>query len=151
MFAAMGWNRDGLGGSWDEWAANVAATLSERSPDQLAVFVVDRPDGVGPPSGGLVAVGAGTIAARLPSPRQPDGRGGYVQWMSTEPGYQRRGYGRAILARLLRWYDAQGIATVELHATPEGTALYRSEGFWEGTGAVALRRRPWDPPPETSS
>ncbi len=68
--------------------------------------------------------------------------------MSTEPGFQRRGYGRAILRRLLEWYDALGVGTVELHATPQGAVLYRSEGFWEGTGAVALRRRLWDPAPE---
>ncbi|HUA94699.1 MAG TPA: hypothetical protein VMB82_04145, partial [Acidimicrobiales bacterium] len=98
MFASMGWDRAATGGSWDEWERNAATTLATRPPDEFAVFVVGRPEEPGPipvAGGRLVACGAGTIARRLPGPRLPDGRAGYVQWMSTEPGYQRRGYGRA--------------------------------------------------------
>jgi hypothetical protein len=47
---------------------------------------------------------------------------------------------------LLRWYEAQGVDNVELHASPDGAALYRLEGFWEGSTGLAMRRRPWDPP-----
>lgn len=141
MFAAMGWDADALGDGWRRWQDRAAAAVAHDRPDR-AVFVVDRPDGTG-----LAACGAGTVAQRLPSPRHPDGRAGYVQWMSTEPAHQRRGYGRAILRRLLAWYEELGVGPVELHATDEGAGLYHSEGFWTGTGGVALRRRLWDPPP----
>jgi GNAT superfamily N-acetyltransferase len=144
MFVSMGWDADALGDDWRRWQERAAAAVAHVGPDR-AVFVVDRPDGTG-----LASCGAGTVAQRLPSPRHPDGRAGYVQWMSTEPAHQHQGYGRAVLRRLLDWYDELGVGPVELHATAEGARLYRSEGFWEGSGAVALRRRPWDPPPPAS-
>lgn len=126
---------------WSGWQAGAAEALRCRLGRGTAVFVVDRP------GGGLAACGAGSITTRLPSPWLPDARVGYIQWMSTDVGCRRRGHGRAVLRALLGWFASQGVDTVELHATPAGEALYRSEGFWGGSTGKAMRRRSWDPPP----
>jgi GNAT superfamily N-acetyltransferase len=145
----------GVGHPEPVWAAwrrvALEALRSDLGPD-LAVVVVDHPDagsagaaGAGP--GRLVACGVATIGTRLPNPWLEDRRIGYVQWMSTEPEFRRRGLARAVLAALLRWYEERGVHDVELHASTAGAPLYRTMGFWEGSTGVALRRRSWDPPP----
>lgn len=128
---------------WRHWRAVARRAVMERTGDDVAVFVADDP---GVP-GRLVACGAGIVVRRLPNPHHPHGLAGYVQWMSTDPDFQRRGYGRAVLQGVLGWFEARGVDNVELHATPEGEPLYRSEGFWRGSGGLPMRRRPWDPPP----
>jgi len=138
-------------GVWAGWRrVALEALRGDLGPD-LTVVVVDHPgatparDGAG--AARLVACGAATIGTRLPNPWLEDRRVGYVQWMSTEPEFRRRGLARAVLAALLRWYEERGVHDVELHASTAGAPLYRTMGFWEGSTGVALRRRPWDPPP----
>jgi len=112
-------------GSYDGWQDAYARSLRDRlgAPD-VAVFVIDRPDG-----DGLAACGMGFIYERFPGPGLPDGRFGYVLGMTTDPAYRRRGYGRAILDALLDWYRANGVRRVDLHATSDGEPLYRAFGF----------------------
>jgi len=129
--------------TWVTWRAAATRAMDERLGDDLAVFVVDHPEG----GGRLVACGAGVVVPRLPNPHHPQGRAGYVQWMSTDPAFQRRGHGRAVLRAVLAWFEERGVDNVELHATAVGELLYRAEGFWHGTGGLPMRRRPWDPPP----
>jgi ribosomal protein S18 acetylase RimI-like enzyme len=128
---------------WERFRAAAAQSMRDRRDDDVVVFVVDHPDD----SDRLVACGAAVVMTRLPTVGQPDGRIGYIQWMSTDPGYRRRGMARNVLTELLAWLEARGVDNVELHASPDGAPLYRSQGFWSGTGGEALRRRPWDPPP----
>ena len=128
---------------WARWRASAVQAVSERLGAELTVVVVEDP---GAP-GHLVACGAGAISQRLPSPTHVSSRVGYIQWMSTEPDFRRRGLGRAVLRFLLGWFESEGVDNVELHASPQGDPLYRDEGFWEGSTALALRRRPWDPAP----
>ncbi len=125
------------------WAADAAAEVRRRLGRDLVVAVCEEPDR----PGRLVACGAGNVAVRLPNAWHVDHRVGYVQWMSTDPAHRRRGYARAVLRRLMAWYQAEGIGVVELHASSEGAPLYRSEGFWGGSTGLAMRYRPWDPPP----
>jgi len=127
---------------WETWRAAAMHAVRTRLGRDLTVVVADDPAG----PGRLVACGAGVVLLRLPGPAG-DARVGYVQWMSTEPGFRRQGYARAVLRGLLEWFEAQGVDNVELHASADGKALYRSEGFWEGSTGLALRRRPWDPVP----
>jgi GNAT superfamily N-acetyltransferase len=116
----------GLDASGEDWRENAAKLMAERlGGDEAVVFVVDDPDG----AGALAACGAAAVIQRLPGPTTPSGRWGYVQWMSTEPRYRRRGLARAIVAAIIGWLEARGIHNVELHATPEGEPLYRSFGF----------------------
>jgi GNAT superfamily N-acetyltransferase len=128
---------------WDRWRAEARHVVVARLGRDLALFVVEDPGR----SGHLVSAGAGTIAERLPNPSHADARVGYIQWMSTEPAFRRRGLARAVLGSLLDWFARDGIDNIELHASPDGRLLYRSAGFWEGSTGLAMRRRPWDPPP----
>lgn len=135
---------DGLDeAAWGRWRAACLAVTAGLPSERVGIFVVDHPEG----SGALVACGAGVVTRRLPNPWHPEGLAGYVQWMSTEPDWRRRGLGRAVLRAVLGWLEDRGVDNVELHATAAGTSLYRAEGFWEGSGGLAMRRRAWDPPP----
>ncbi len=52
--------------------------------------------------------------------------------MSTDPRCRRRGYARACLDALLAWFrDETEARVINLNATGDGTALYRSFGFTE--------------------
>jgi ribosomal protein S18 acetylase RimI-like enzyme len=130
MYASMGLATD------PEWLGAAAAAFAERQGDDLVAFVVDRPDG----RVGLAASGAGMIARRLPSPTNPAGLVGYIQWVATDIGFRRQGLARQVLHGLIGWFETQRVPVIELHATPAGEPLYRSLGFSE-EGGLALRRR----------
>ena len=107
--------------------------------------VVDHPT----TDASLIASGAATVSTRLPTPNNPTGAYGYIQWVATDDAFRCRGCARAVMTTLLGWFDARG-GEVDLHATGMGEPLYRSLGFWEGSGTPSLRRRSWDPAPGTS-
>jgi len=57
---------------------------------------------------------------------------GHVFNMSTFPAHRRRGHARACLDALLDWFrDETEARAVNLNATADGIALYRSVGFTE--------------------
>jgi GNAT superfamily N-acetyltransferase len=128
---------------WSTWRAAASHAVRSRLGRDLTVIVAEDPD----VPGHLLSCGAGGISERLPNPAHRDRRVGYIQWMSTEQQARRQGLGRAVLRGLLAWFESEGVDDVELHASSEGVGLYRSEGFWEGSTGLALRRRPWDPAP----
>ena len=105
-----------------------AAALPRRLGADAVVFVADVPGS----AGRLAATGAGTIATRLPGPANRGATVGYIQWVSTDPQWRRRGLARLITAALLGWFREREVRAVELHATPEAAALYRSLGFGPG-------------------
>ncbi|GAA3399151.1 GNAT family N-acetyltransferase [Cryptosporangium minutisporangium] len=86
-----------------------------------------------------IAVAVGIIDERIPSPRRPDGRIGYVEWLATDPHYRRRGAARLVMTALLDWFDEQGVATVDVHASPYAHPLYQALGF-RPPAATPLRR-----------
>jgi len=141
MYRSLGLDFDE--GLWETWRSSAVDAVAARLGAELTVVVAEDPH----VAGHLVACGAGAISQRLPSPAHASARVGYIQWMSTEPGFRRQGLGRAVLGALLDWFESKGVDNVELHASEDGESLYRSEGFWEGSTALALRRRPWDPAP----
>jgi GNAT superfamily N-acetyltransferase len=120
------------------WKRSGRTQLCEQLGTHLALVVVDDPV----QDGRLVASAAGSIARRLPTPLNPGGLAGYVQWVCTEPAYRGRGLARQVVTRLLEWFDERDVGTVELHSTPEAERLYRDIGF-DDAGARALRRRRW--------
>jgi GNAT superfamily N-acetyltransferase len=138
MFRAMGMPDPG-----DPWRDAAVAHFSARVGDDAIGAVVEHPS----VPGRAVASGAVTISTRLPTPPNPTGAYAYIQWIATDDEFRGRGYARAVMAALLAALDGRDIPAVELHATPMGEPLYRTLGFWEGTGAPPLRRRRWDPPP----
>ena len=117
-----------------EWESEGRRQIRERLGNDLAVLVVEHPDG-----GSLVSSAAGSVTRRLPGPHNPSGRVGFVQWVATEPAFRRRGFARLTMEGLLTWFGGLGVPSVELFATPDAEGLYRSLGFGE-TGGRALRR-----------
>lgn len=110
-----------------EWRSAAARTFAELG-DDVAAFVVDHPD----EPGRLIASCAGAIVQRLPTPHNPSGLAGYVQWVATDPEFRRQGLSTAVVAELLDWYRERGVGRVELHATAAGAGVYSSLGFEVG-------------------
>lgn len=130
MFASMGIDVTG-----DTWREEGRRQLATHLSGDLGAFVVDHPT----EPGCLVASAAGAIAQRLPTPTNVTGRAGYVQWVCVDEAFRRAGLGRSVMRALLEWFDARGVAAVELHATPMAEPLYRSLGFAD-PGSRAMRR-----------
>lgn len=126
MHSAMGTDA-----SDPEWQAVCADAFVRRlaEPDSFAAFVVEADDRV-------VSCGVGWTEEHLPSPRQLDGRRGHIASMSTEPSYQRRGYGRLVFGALMAWFASYDVVRVDLRATPDGRPLYEAFGFRELGGAT---------------
>jgi GNAT superfamily N-acetyltransferase len=133
MYESMGLPVD------DAWRATAVEQTRARLGRDVMGFVVERSDD-GTAPGRIVASGIGVTPVRMPGPTNLSGRFGYIQWVATEPDMRHRGYARAVLSALLAWFDAAGVTTVELHATPLGEPLYRSLGF-ENDDNPGLRRR----------
>jgi GNAT superfamily N-acetyltransferase len=131
MFESMG-----VDATASDWLEAAIRNVEERLDDDLAVFVVDDPQ----VSGRLIASAAGTIAQRLPTPMNPHGRAGYVQWVCTDSEYRGQGLGRLVMTALVSWYEAREVPAIELHSTPMAESLYLSLGFSD-SGPRALRRR----------
>jgi ribosomal protein S18 acetylase RimI-like enzyme len=157
MFHAMS-GRD-QPGDWERTAHELArAGLDGRSDldsagpsgGLLGAFVVDAdPPVPAVAAGRLAACAVGTIEQRLPSPGSPQGLFGFVFNVCTDPAYRGRGYARATTRALLDWFAEHGVSRVDLHATPEAEALYRSFGFAEHSTALSLTLPP--PTPEGAS
>lgn len=76
---------------------------------------------------------------------------GGLAWLSgmmVDPAWQRRGAGRAILARLLAYAQENGAHLVGLDASVQGKSLYVSEGFVEVASMPRWRRDRETPAPE---
>ncbi|MBQ4051872.1 MAG: GNAT family N-acetyltransferase [Oscillospiraceae bacterium] len=56
---------------------------------------------------------------------------GTVYSVYTYPHHRRKGYARAVMTSLLDEAKSMGVIVIELLATPDGEALYRSMGFRE--------------------
>jgi ribosomal protein S18 acetylase RimI-like enzyme len=110
------------------WHAASLPTLRERlgEPDgEFAAFVVDHPE----QPGALAALVAGTLEYRIGRAGNPHGRIGHVFSVATDPGVRRRGYARACMEELLRWFRERGTAQVDLNASAEAEPLYAALGF----------------------
>jgi ribosomal protein S18 acetylase RimI-like enzyme len=117
---ADGWGPPTAGAGWRDACA--AALASQLAGDGMRIVVLDG-------DGELAACGLGVVDRRLPSPYNASGLVGHVFGIVTRPRYRRRGHARAILTALLDWFDDRGLTRVDLNASAEGQALYRSLGF----------------------
>ena len=134
LFASLesGWGPPRAGEDWRDACA--AAFADQLAAEEMRVVVIDG-------EGGLAACGLGVVDRRLPSPYNASGLVGHVFGIVTHPRYRRRGYARAILAELLGWFDGRGLTRVDLNASADGQALYRSLGFAVHADAEMRRHR----------
>ena len=126
--AALMYEAMGLDATRPAWRQAAAAAMASRLGGDTCVFVADDPD----TAGRLAATGAGVITTRLPGPANPAATVGYIQWVSTDPRWRRRGLARAVTSALLGWFAERDVRAVELHATPQAAGLYHSLGFGPG-------------------
>ncbi|MEU6347439.1 GNAT family N-acetyltransferase [Streptomyces sp. NPDC046977] len=134
MFQAMT-GRDEAG-AWEAAAERQAREqLAGGAGRELGAFVVDGDPGAGPH---LAACAVGRLEQRLAAPSHPDGRFGFVFNVCTDPRYRGLGHARATTGALLAWFAERGVTRVDLHATPEAEALYRSLGFAEHSIPLSL-------------
>lgn len=115
------------------WQAESLPALRTRLADpdgQFAAYVVDHPDR----PDALAALVVGTLEYRIGGPdRPPGGLIGYVFSVATDPDARRRGYARACMDELLRWFRERGASHVMLTASPDAEPLYSSLGFTRDT------------------
>jgi GNAT superfamily N-acetyltransferase len=79
---------------------------------------------------GAVVAGGGIIGlAFQASPRDSEARRWWIVNVYVEPAHRRRGLARWIVETIVAWSRAAGLASVNLHASAEGRALYESLGF----------------------
>jgi GNAT superfamily N-acetyltransferase len=137
---------------WDAAVKELEDALADPG-GPLQAFVVDADGGGGVSSlardaitaglsgagGELASCAVGVIDRRLPSAYNPIGLSGYVLSVATDPRYRRRGYARAVVQATLEWFESRGILRVELHASTDAEAMYRSMGFLEPHGLALTR------------
>jgi GNAT superfamily N-acetyltransferase len=79
---------------------------------------------------GRIIAGAGVIVARwLPMPDEPALARATVLNVYTEPAFRNRGLARRLMHTVIDWCRAQGLASVQLHASDAGRPLYEALGF----------------------
>ena len=123
MLADMGQD---VGGEDDPWRASALEWFADRLGDrqEFAAFVIDDP------AAGVVASAAGVCVHHAPGPGNVSGVRGHVFNMSSAPTHRRLGYARACLEALLAWFaDETEARVINLFASQDGIALYRSLGF----------------------
>jgi ribosomal protein S18 acetylase RimI-like enzyme len=121
-----------------EYACKDTFEQALSDPDgMIQAFVVDAGDFPGK----LAACAVGIIQQRLPSPDNHSGLVGYIQNVSTDPDYRRRGYARASVEAALEWLDSCGVQKTELLATAVADELYRDLGFGTPDRGDYLDRR----------
>jgi GNAT superfamily N-acetyltransferase len=79
--------------------------------------------------------GSGCIWLREEQPR-PTSKGfemPYLMSMYTEKGFRRKGVGKLIVKRAIRWSRDHGYERLVLHASKEGRPLYEKLGFEPST------------------
>lgn len=132
MLADLGRDPGPAVGGWRPVAAQWFRERLDR-PQEWAFRVVAA-DG-----GHLRACGAAWLTEHLPGPRAPRGYRGYIGFMCTEPAARGQGCARRILRDLLGWLERQDVTRIELHASPAGHSLYRSEGFADDAAVPMYR------------
>jgi GNAT superfamily N-acetyltransferase len=62
-------------------------------------------------------------------PQEPALRRVTVLNVYTEPTHRRRGLARRVMRVIIDWCHAEGLASIQLHASDDGRPLYASLGF----------------------
>ena len=123
MLAAMGVDVGDAGAPWRASSlAWVRQRLSEGSDFRAVVAEV--------PGDGVVASAIGIRDEHMPGPSSPSGGHGRLFNVATTPAHRRHGHARECTIAVLEWFrSTTDVSVVDLNATPDGEALYRSLGF----------------------
>jgi GNAT superfamily N-acetyltransferase len=79
---------------------------------------------------GRVCGGGGVLLCSWPAnPKDPCTQRAVVLNVYTEPEFRKRGIARQVMLVILAWIKEHGFRAVNLHASPEGRALYEKLGF----------------------
>ena len=79
---------------------------------------------------GRVAGGGGVLISPWPAnPFDPCVERAVILNVYTEMEFRRRGIARMVMETVLAWCKSYGLHGVNLHASPEGRALYEKMGF----------------------
>lgn len=81
----------------------------------------------------IVASGVGIIYNDIPQPWLPNGKMGYIRWMSTEVDFRGYGVGEKILNHLMNWFEEKDVSRIQLHASDKARDFYRQHGFIDTT------------------
>ncbi len=119
MYASVGIGID------DSWRDLGRSQIESRLGSELLGWVIDDAES----AGSLGACGFVNRTPRLPLPGARSSVRGYVQWVVTDPGRQRRGLARVIMGAIMEWATCEGIDMLDLHSSPAARSLYLSLGF----------------------
>lgn len=126
----------------DGWYPAAAEAFQQQLADgSLAACVLDDRD-----ADRLVGCAVAQLVHRLPGPGFSSGLAGSVSSVYVEPDHRGRGHARVMTVAVLDWLYQAGAEVVDLHATPDSEALYRSLGFTEPASRAMRRLRPSSPP-----
>jgi len=125
MYLAAGATAD------DAWRANALRQVSTRLGGSDLWGWVIVADGDASDTRRLAASALLNWHPRLAPPGQSSDGRPYVQWVSTDASYRRRGYARALMIELIAFCDERGVDQIDLHSSPYGRELYRELGFVE--------------------
>jgi GNAT superfamily N-acetyltransferase len=88
---------------------------------------------------GRVAGGGGVLLSPWPAnPKDPCTQRAVILNVYTEAEFRKQGVARRVMQEILDWVKAQGLGTVNLHASAEGRPLYEKLGF-EPTNEMRLK------------
>ncbi len=73
--------------------------------------------------------GAVLLTSTPSHPLDPQCRRAVILNVYTYPQYRRQGIARRLMKTMIAWCQTQGFASVSLHASRDGRALYESLGF----------------------
>lgn len=88
--------------------------------------------------GRVVAGGAVVVSPWLAHPSETRPRRATILNLCTERDWRRSGIARRLMETMIGWCRREGFASVSLHASEDGRALYESLGF-EPTSEMRLR------------
>ena len=117
-----------------DWEQHLVASIESRLGRDIAIFVVEGPQGK------LASLAGGRVSEGLPSPRRRHTREGYIEWVVTDAECRKRGHASAVIVRLLAWFRETEALSVGLNSSPAAESMYANLGFSaEGPRAFSIR------------
>jgi GNAT superfamily N-acetyltransferase len=88
--------------------------------------------------GQVIGSAAVILHAKLPGPRNPSGREGYILSVYVNPAWRRQGIATALMNTILEYLRQNNVGAAYLHASSEGRLVYEQLGFESVPHAMRL-------------